>query len=102
VESAFLTKLMEYEAVRSYAARHASRTLEHFEWVVNTFVMDEAVEQTEQEDGRAPPKRQDTSNGQKPIVMQRRTPARMANSGDELEPGCGCSIFGQLPHLQAT
>lgn len=42
---------MENEAVRSYAARHASEIFEQFELVLNTVSMEEAVEQAEREDG---------------------------------------------------
>jgi len=46
-----LTKLLGNEAVKSYITRHEPEILEHFELVVNTVSMEEAVQQQLEADG---------------------------------------------------
>ncbi len=41
----YLTKLLANDAVKSYIQRHDPEILEHFELVVNTVSMEEAVQQ---------------------------------------------------------
>jgi len=45
VAKGYLTKLVSNAAVNSYIGRHAPEILEHFELVVNTFSMEEALQQ---------------------------------------------------------
>jgi len=42
----FLTKLLTNDSVKDYIGRNASEILEHFERVVNTVSMEEAVQQS--------------------------------------------------------
>ncbi|MBM4128414.1 MAG: hypothetical protein FJ247_14000 [Nitrospira sp.] len=46
-----MTKLLGNEAVKSYITRHEPEILEHFELVVNTVSMEEAVQQQLEADG---------------------------------------------------
>lgn len=46
-----LTKLLGNDAVKSYITRHEPEILEHFELVVNTVSMEEAVQQQLEADG---------------------------------------------------
>ncbi|MCF8176943.1 MAG: hypothetical protein K9J74_00395 [Sulfuritalea sp.] len=45
VAKGYLTKLLCNEAVKSYITRHEPEILEHFELVLNTVSMEEAVQQ---------------------------------------------------------
>ena len=47
----YLTKLLGNDAVKSYISRHEPEILEHFELVVNTVSMEEAVQQQLEADG---------------------------------------------------
>ncbi len=47
----YLTKLLGNDAVKSYITRHEPEILEHFELVVNTVSMEEAVQQQLEADG---------------------------------------------------
>ena len=51
VAKGYLTKLLGNEAVKSYITRHEPEILEHFELVVNTVSMEEAVQQQLEADG---------------------------------------------------
>ena len=51
VAKGYLTKLLGNDAVKSYIARHELEILEHFELVVNTVSMEEAVQQQLEADG---------------------------------------------------
>lgn len=51
LDTAYLTKLLGNEAVKSYITRHEPEILEHFELVVNTVSMEEAVQQQLEADG---------------------------------------------------
>lgn len=51
VAKGYLTKLLGNEAVKSYITRHEPEILEHFELVVNTVSMEEAVLQQLEADG---------------------------------------------------
>ena len=51
VAKGYLTKLLGNEAVNSYITRHEPEILEHFELVVNTVSMEEAVQQQLEADG---------------------------------------------------
>ncbi len=51
VAKGYLTKLLGNDAVKSYITRHESEILEHFELVVNTVSMEEAVQQQLEADG---------------------------------------------------
>ncbi len=51
VAKGYLTKLLGNDAVKSYIARHEPEILEHFELVVNTVSMEEAVQQQLEADG---------------------------------------------------
>ena len=51
VAKGYLNKLMGNEAVRTYEARNASNTIEHFELVLNRISIEDAMEQAEREDG---------------------------------------------------
>lgn len=51
VAKGYLTKLLGNDAVRSYITRHEPEILEHFELVVNTVSMEEAVQQQLEADG---------------------------------------------------
>ena len=49
--SSYLTKLLGNDAVKSDITRHEPEILEHFELVVNTVSMEEAVQQQLEADG---------------------------------------------------
>ena len=51
VAKGYLTKLLGNDAVKSYITRHEPEILEHFELVVNTVSMEEAVQQQLEADG---------------------------------------------------
>lgn len=51
VAEGYLTKLLGNDAVKSYISRHEPEILEHFELVVNTVSMEEAVQQQMEADG---------------------------------------------------
>ena len=51
VAKGYLTKLLGNAAVKSYITRHEPEILEHFELVVNTVSMEEAVQQQLEADG---------------------------------------------------
>ncbi len=51
VAKGYLTKLLGNDAVKSYISRHEPEILEHFELVVNTVSMEEAVQQQLEADG---------------------------------------------------
>ena len=51
VAKGYLTKRLGNDAVKSGISRHESETLEHFERVVNTVSMEEAVQQQLEADG---------------------------------------------------
>jgi hypothetical protein len=51
VAKGYLTKLLGNDAVKSYITRHEPEILEHFELVVNTVSMEEAVQQQLEVDG---------------------------------------------------
>jgi len=51
VAKGYLTKLLGNNAVKSYITRHEPEILEHFELVVNTVSMEEAVQQRLEADG---------------------------------------------------
>ncbi len=51
VAKGYLTKLLGNEAVKSYITRYEPEILEHFELVVNTVSMEEAVQQQLEADG---------------------------------------------------
>ncbi len=51
VAKGYLTKLLGNDAVKSYITRHEPEILEHFELVVNTVSMEEAVQQQLVADG---------------------------------------------------
>lgn len=51
VAKGYLTKLLGNDAVKSYITRHEPEILEHFELVVNTVSMEEAVQQRLEADG---------------------------------------------------
>jgi hypothetical protein len=51
VAKGYLTKLLGDDAVKSYITRHEPEILEHFELVVNTVSMEEAVQQQLEADG---------------------------------------------------
>ncbi len=51
VAKGYLTKLLGNDAVKSYITRHEPEILEHFELVVNTISMEEAVQQQLEADG---------------------------------------------------
>lgn len=51
VAKGYLTKLVGNDAVKSYITRHEPEILEHFELVVNTVNMEEAVQQQMEADG---------------------------------------------------
>jgi hypothetical protein len=51
VAKGYLTKLLGNDAVKSYITRHQPEILEHFELVVNTVSMEEAVQQQLEADG---------------------------------------------------
>ena len=51
VAKGYLKKVLENEAVHAYVGRHAPEILEHFELVLNTVSMEEAVEQAGRGDG---------------------------------------------------
>ena len=50
-DDAYLVKLLGNDAVKSYITRHEPEILEHFELVVNTVSMEEAVQQQLEADG---------------------------------------------------
>lgn len=60
VAKGYLTKLLGNDAVKSYITRHEPEILEHFELVVNTVSMEEAVQQQLEADGEfeEPPERE--------------------------------------------
>jgi hypothetical protein len=51
VAKGYLTKLLGNDAVKSYITRHEPEILDHFELVVNTVSMEEAVQQQLEADG---------------------------------------------------
>jgi len=51
VAKGYLTKLLGNDVVKSYITRHEPEILEHFELVVNTVSMEEAVQQQLEADG---------------------------------------------------
>lgn len=51
VAKLYLTKLLGNDAVKSYITRHEPEILEHFELVVNTVSIEEAVQQQLEADG---------------------------------------------------
>jgi len=51
VAKGYLTKLLGNDAIKSYITRHEPEILEHFELVVNTVSMEEAVQQQLEADG---------------------------------------------------
>ncbi len=51
VAKGYLTKLLSNDAVKSYITRHEPEILDHFELVVNTVSMEEAVQQQLEADG---------------------------------------------------
>jgi len=61
VAKGYLTKLVSNEAVKSYIGRHAPEILEHFELVVNTVSMEEALQQQEAEEAASGVSGQDAS-----------------------------------------
>ena len=68
VAKGYLTKLLGNDAVKSYITRHEPEILEHFELVVNTVSMEEAVQQQLEADGGqlgpvAPPVEQGAAEG---------------------------------------
>ena len=73
VAKGYLTKLLGNDAVKSYITRHEPEILEHFELVVNTVSMEEAVQQQleadgefeEGSDGDVPPVETDAAISQK-------------------------------------
>ena len=51
VAKGYLTKLLGNDAVKGYITRHEPETLEHFELLMNTVSMEEAVQQQLEADG---------------------------------------------------
>ena len=51
VAKGYLAKLLGNDVVKSYITRHELEILEHFELVVNTVSMEEAVQQQQEADG---------------------------------------------------
>ena len=65
VDKGYLTKLLGNDAVKSYITRHEPEILEHFELVVNTVSMEEAVQQQLEADGEF---EEDTDSDDQPTV----------------------------------
>ena len=77
----YLTKLVSNEAVKSYIGRHAPEILEHFELVVNTVSMEEALQQKEAEEAGNGAAGQDASASIAAYVA-----GTMGDEADELGP----------------
>ena len=65
VAKGYLTKLLGNDAVKSYITRHEPEILEHFELVVNTVSMEEAVQQQLVADGEL---EEDSDSNDQPAV----------------------------------
>ena len=82
VAKGYLTKLLGNDAVRSYITRHEPEILEHFELVVNTVSMEEAVQQQLEADGEF---EEDPDSNDQPTVES--MPTNSENDNETLAAG---------------
>ena len=82
VAKGYLTKLLGNDAVKSYITRHEPEILEHFELVVNTVSMEEAVQQQLEADGEF----EDASDSNNQPAAET-TPPDSKNHNEAPEPG---------------
>ncbi len=78
----YLTKLLGNDAVKSYITRHEPEILEHFELVVNTVSMEEAVQQQLEADGEF---EDDPENNDQPAAEN--TVPGSENDNETTQPG---------------
>lgn len=72
VAKGYLTKRLGNDAVKSGISRHESEILEHFERVVNTFCMEETVQQPLEADGEFETPLKDNVPDQRGAELSRR------------------------------
>ena len=82
VAKGYLTKLLGNDAVKSYITRHEPEILEHFELVVNTVSMEEAVQQQLEADGEF----EDDPDSNDPPAVEN-TPFNSENDNETQAPG---------------
>ncbi len=82
VAKGYLTKLLGNDAVKSYITRHEPEILEHFELVVNTVSMEEAVQQQLEADGEF---EEDPGSNDQPAAES--TPPESENDNETAVPG---------------
>ena len=82
VAKGYLTKLLGNDAVKSYITRHEPEILEHFELVVNTVSMEEAVQQQLEADGEF---EDDPENDDQPTAEN--TASDSENHNETTQPG---------------